>query len=348
MMLGPLSGMLSGQRVAFEAACEAMPRAGVVDGDLSSASKIVTFPFRLILGFISSHGPVYFTSSRSYKGFYGRDLLVILMAWFSGRTLINHLHGNDFYAFRLSVDPLTGWFVDWCYRKIHLSIAPSRRALKQYDRYQNMVLEVVENFFDDSLAETPLKKGDETSLEVVYLSNLIYSKGFTIVVDACDCLRREGRPVHLTLCGAPIGDKNMAVNEIKAYLDGLEGDPSVTIAGTVKGDVKARILSEANVFVLPTTYPTEEAPISILEALAAGCFVVSTDQGSITDMLAGFHGLILPATAKDVAGALRHYWGRNDKMQIAIENREMAKKRYSASAYREKIAQLIESAGKEN
>lgn len=347
LLVGPISGVVSGQSVAFRESGAAIPSAVMVDADFSSARKLLTFPFRLLRGVYSSRGPVYFTSSRSYKGFYARDLLVFLLTWLSRRKLINHLHGSDFSAFRSGVDPLTGLLVDWCYRRVHLSIAPSARALKQYNRYGSMWLEVVENFFDERLSEVSLKKENHDALEVVYLSNLIYTKGYTVAVEACRLLHREGLPVHLTLCGSPIGDNNMSVRDIKKYLEGLVGEAAVSVVGCVRDDAKARVLSEANIFVLPTFYPTEEAPISILEALAAGCYVISTAQGSIPDLLAGFHARVVTPTAEDFARAIREYWGRTDKAQIAIENRERAIKRYSARAYRKKIGQLIESVSKD-
>ena len=344
LMVGPASGVVSGQAVAFRESCAAMPVCVCVDADFSSIRKVLTYPFRLLRAFLVSRGAVYFTSSRSFKGFYGRDLWIIILAWLSHRRLINHLHGSDFERFRLGEDPVMARLVDWAYGKIELSIAPSARALEQYARYPSMRLELVENFFDSNLSEVAFDKERQGMLAIVYLSNLIFTKGFTVAVDACRLLNREGIPAHLTLCGSPIGDSMMSVEDIKNYLNGLQDELLVSVAGSVQGDVKARVLSEAHVFVLPTTYPTEEAPISILEALASGCYVVSTNQGSIPDMLAGFHADVVAPNAEAFAEAIRGYWKRDDKSRIAEENRAEAVKRYSSSAYREKIRRVVESA----
>lgn len=342
-MVGPMSGLVSGQGVSFRESCKAIPDAVCVDASFSTFMRVLSYPSRLVLGFLISRGAVYFTSSRSYKGFYGRDLLIIVLAWLSRRHLINHLHGNDFENFRSNADPLTARLVDWAYRKIRLSIAPSEKALKQYAGYPEMRLEVVENFFDSRLSDVGSEKRRGDVLEIVYLSNLIFTKGFTVAIDTCRLLNSEGIPAHLTLCGSPIGDRAMSVDEIKNYVNDLQHDPTVAVVGSVQGNAKARVLSEAHIFVLPTTYPTEEAPISIPEALSAGCYVVSTVQGSIPEMLVGFHADVVAPKAEAFAEAIREYWKRDDKRQIAKENRAEAVKRYSSSAYREKIRRLVEA-----
>jgi len=57
----------------------------------------------------------------------------------------------------------------------------------------------------------------------------------------------------------------------------------VTIAGKVSGEEKFRLIKSADIFVLPTYYPPEGHPWSIVEAMAAGLPVISTDQGAITE-----------------------------------------------------------------
>ena len=51
------------------------------------------------------------------------------------------------------------------------------------------------------------------------------------------------------------------------------------------GEKKRRLFAEAHVFCLPTYYSYYEGqPISILEAYASGCVVITTDHGGICDI----------------------------------------------------------------
>jgi glycosyltransferase involved in cell wall biosynthesis len=65
--------------------------------------------------------------------------------------------------------------------------------------------------------------------------------------------------------------------------------------GTVHGARKQELLREAHVFCLPTYYPYEGQPISILEAYASGCAVITTDHSGIFDIFAdGVNGYAVP------------------------------------------------------
>jgi glycosyltransferase involved in cell wall biosynthesis len=65
--------------------------------------------------------------------------------------------------------------------------------------------------------------------------------------------------------------------------------------GEIAGNDKARLLISSDIFVFPTCYPYEGHPFVILEAMAAGLPVISTDQGAIREtVLDGLTGFIVP------------------------------------------------------
>jgi len=47
------------------------------------------------------------------------------------------------------------------------------------------------------------------------------------------------------------------------------------------------------IFCLPTYYPNEGQPISILEAMANGCAIVTTDHGGIKDVVTKENGIFV-------------------------------------------------------
>ncbi|MDE4541330.1 glycosyltransferase [Thermoanaerobacterium sp. R66] len=54
------------------------------------------------------------------------------------------------------------------------------------------------------------------------------------------------------------------------------------------------LLLNSDIFILPTYYPNEGQPISIIEAMAAGLPIISTDTGCIADMVIdGYNGFIV-------------------------------------------------------
>ena len=59
----------------------------------------------------------------------------------------------------------------------------------------------------------------------------------------------------------------------------------ITYHGIVEGEAKSKLLSQANVFVLPSYYNIEAQPITIIEAMAYGCAIYATEYRGIPEML---------------------------------------------------------------
>lgn len=344
-MVGPVSGFVTGQLVAFRESCNALcGDCVVVDSAFFGFRSLVTYYPRLILGAINSNGPIYFTSSRSRIGFFFRDLPIFLIGKLARRTLINHLHGNDFDLFRKNLGKISRRLVDFLYSHISISCAPSASLLSQYRIYPSMRKVAIPNFFQEHIAQAPINKTSDGPLEVIFLSNIIYSKGFTIAIEAVELLARIGIPVHLTLCGSPIADKDMSVLEIKKILNDCVHKSHITYLGSVDGDEKLNVLKRAHVFVLPTTYITEASPISILEAFAAGCVVIASPQGAIPEMLTGFHAELQPANAVAFCEALKRVHENMRTERVWIENRMQAVRKFSSNDYRNRIRDLLKNA----
>jgi glycosyltransferase involved in cell wall biosynthesis len=151
---------------------------------------------------------------------------------------------------------------------------------------------------------------------VLFLSNLIESKGYLEAIEAVAQIAQEGTAIELALCGEfranPSDDvrvtsapqaRELALALIRAR--GLEG--RVQLRGTVQGAEKQRALAEAHVFVLPTRYDAEGQPLSVIEAMAHGCAVVATAYRGIPDLVeTGVTGALLPShEPAAIAAALR-------------------------------------------
>ena len=60
-------------------------------------------------------------------------------------------------------------------------------------------------------------------------------------------------------------------------------DGCITFLGPVSGQPKTDLLLDADIFVLPTYYPREGQPWVLIEAMAAGLPIVTTDQAAIRE-----------------------------------------------------------------
>jgi glycosyltransferase involved in cell wall biosynthesis len=142
-------------------------------------------------------------------------------------------------------------------------------------------------------------------LRILYLSNLIVSKGYLDVLRAIDIVvNTECEPgVHLTICGKILNSaddetvlsESERLEELQDFISsrGLQGN--ISYVGIAVGDTKTRLLTESHLFILPTYYYVEALPISILEAMANGSVVITTNFRGIPDMISdGVTGVIVP------------------------------------------------------
>ena len=179
---------------------------------------------------------------------------------------------------------------------------------------------------DDSPA-TPLRltsssaainRSEAASLTVnlLFLSNLIPSKGVYVLLDACKVLMDRGLSFQCNFVGGESKEMDRRVFEEAVKERGLEGH--VLYHGPKYGEEKEHYWSMADVFVQPTY--EDCFPLTILEAMQHGLPVVSTDEGAVPDMVAdGENGFI--CRRKDAEGlaqalerllqdeALRHRMG---------------------------------------
>ena len=128
---------------------------------------------------------------------------------------------------------------------------------------------------------------------ILFLSNMIRSKGVSVLVDACRILKERGIPFQCSLVGALSADYpgDSLSDEIREK--GLEG--CVSYEGPRYGEDKWKAFSDADVFAFPTFYPDECFPLVVLEAMGVGLPVVTTTEGALPEMIReGENGFLCP------------------------------------------------------
>lgn len=129
---------------------------------------------------------------------------------------------------------------------------------------------------------------------LLYLSGMIPTKGYGDVLEAVGVLHRRGVDVQATFAGRwPSREAEAA---FRSRVDALGARERVTHLGGVSDREEVRDLYlRAHAFALPTTYPTEAQPLTILEAMNAGTPVLATAHAAIPEMVEdGRSGLLVP------------------------------------------------------
>lgn len=352
IFVGPLPSPITGQSIAFEAAFLGYSGKKKVLNVTSNSfwgavvvniNVVMTLFFFLIFSKVTK---LYITTSRSRVGFY-RDFICINLASLFGVNVINHLHGADFISFRSQTKGLLRKVVDLTYNKINVSIVLSESMKEQYTSYLKMEIVVIPNFFDkDEIEFRDVNSINGGGVKFLFLSNLIYSKGITHLLKAFKLVsaKYKYKKIELHVAGKSMSDEYLSREEIDKIIDTYRGTDDIYFHGVVRGEEKKRLLSSCDVFVLPSFYCSEAQPISIIEAMASGLYILTTDHNYISDLVSSDEGSLI--NKKDTAAlvsAMSEIIEKSESVwSVRKHNIEFATTHFSKNKYNERVNDILD------
>jgi glycosyltransferase involved in cell wall biosynthesis len=288
---------------------------------------------------------IYFTISESVAGNL-KDLLIYAACAGRLSRMAIHLHGGAGMRVLMHDKPLLAAINRFFLRRLGAIVLLGERHLDILrDLPNRQHVHLVPNFAQDTLFLAPeaieAKFRHTAPLRLLYLSNLIPGKGYLELLAAYESLSPEQRSeLRMDFAGAFENPQDEA--DFRGRIANL---PGVSYHGVVGGANKARLLADAHVFCLPTYYPYEGQPISILEAYASGCSVITTDHSGIFDVFEpGQNGLTVtgrsvPSVAQALAECLAN---PTALLRHAIHNRRQADERFRVATYNFRLASLLQ------
>ena len=309
------------------------------------------FPETLIKILISKADLFYFTISQS-KGGNLRDLIILRVIQAKHKKCVIHLHGG-YYRHLVDRD-LPAWQRKANYRAV--SRADGAIVLSQSLRpiFEGMVSEekifVVPNCVDDACLISDAEFEQKlTALEhkkiwhVLGLSNFMKEKGYPKVLEMAKLEKQRvdagaEKRFHFDFAGKFF--KEADYRDFQNYISENQLQNDITYHGIVSGDAKRKLLKECDIFVLLTRYRNEGQPISILEAMGNGLYILTTDQGGIPDIVKdGENGTVLtPEKEKNLSAVLTNL--RPDA-EISARNRKYVKEHFSEARYLNDISAIF-------
>ncbi len=225
---------------------------------------------------------------------YWRDLAYLVVAKLCGARVLLQKHGGTLQAF-CGTNALFAAFVRATLGMADAIVVLSRAELNEFEgQLEGKTVVLLPNGIDCApyLRFNRPPADPDAPLKLIYVGRLAPRKGLDEILEALAQL--EG-PAELVIAGS--GPDEAKLRQ-RAKALGLEG--RVGFAGPAYGEHKARLLSQADVLLLPSY--SEGLPYALLEAMASGVVPIVTPVGAIPDVVeAGAHGLFVPV--RD-AGAL--------------------------------------------
>lgn len=274
-----------------------------------------------------------------------KDLLILWLLRDKVGRVVLHLHGGSFRvavlersrllkkwneAFLSQVDKVV--ITGHSHKEIFCGIVASQR------------LAVVPNFALPQLFTTTdnirRKFAGVECVRVLYVSGMDPRKGYGRLLDAYLALQPEIRArLRLDFAGRFDDPQEQEVFEAR-----IATSEDISYHGVVNGERKRQLFAQAHVFCLPTGY-LEGQPLTILEAYASGCVVLTTPQPGILDVFVpGVNGQLIstedPALLKENLAAIAAHPERS--LAVALGNFDEAEKNYRADTFREKMIRILE------
>ncbi|MEQ9423183.1 MAG: glycosyltransferase family 4 protein [Cyclobacteriaceae bacterium] len=222
--------------------------------------------------------------------------------------------------------------------------------IDQLSMFHEMEKCVVANSYHHKFDFKEIEKNwDSGMIEVIYHSNIMASKGILLLLAAFQKLLKNGHlKINLTITGDFISDYLMNSDDIKArFINKLteiqeEYPENIHYIGPVDLNQKVEMLNKSHVFVLPTFHKGEAIPLTILEAMRSGLYIITTDHNYLPEIINKTNGeLIKPNDLDSLYTSLEHLPSSTSLAEIGENNKVIASQIYSEKLFIDNVADVL-------
>lgn len=355
LFIAPLPPPINGQSIAAELLFDNLLKR--VDVDIVNMSKtthkdgLTSFTrvlevFRFLMKvkkYKNSADVIYLHISESLFGNL-KDLLIYFLCRNKLHKFYIHLHGGSFGNQILKNNTLLARVNAYFLKRINgvIVLGPSHRVYFEKYLHSSKIHSIPNFYLPEFLIEREkiLKKFDSPKkVNFLFLSNMIPKKGYLNLLNAFILLDKSLKErIQIDFAG----HFNSPMEE-NVFREKIKDLTNVSYHGVVSGVAKIKLLANANVFVLPTSY-SEGQPISILEAYASGCAVIVTMSGGIPDIFKqDINGFALANdTPNEIAKSIKYCIDKTGEVKaMALTNHSISKTFYSADTHVKMLLDLL-------
>ena len=325
-----------------------------------SVVKVCDYCFILIKFFcvllLNSRQTVYLTTAQSKVGFV-RDYFIIHLAKLFKNKIIAHQFGANYAGFYNSQTPFIQKKIRNTLNTVNKIIVEGDFTKEQFKFIPDYKTKVysLPNGLPEKIDSSKINAKEllpDQPIRLIYLSNLIETKGFWDVLEAVKTLVNiEKIDVEAIFSGKfldSVDDTKFrnAQEARKAFFMYIEDNNLqnhlVYLEG-LYGMEKAKQFMKSNFFLLPSYYINEGQPVSVLEALAYGCVPIVTDYRLISSMVNNDNGFFVsPKSPNEIVKIIKDL-SKNPRLykQYSQSAINYYLENFTAEKYTEKLIRLF-------
>lgn len=297
----------TGQAVMFDGVVASARQSGIKIDVIDISSRFYCGKFGRILDYVyvlsklifmlltTRYNLIYIITAQSKFGFY-RDYLMIKICGLFKLKVITHQYGGNYRQLLDIIDSrdlrrlksMLGYV-----SKIIVEGNYMKEQFAFYEEYESKIIVIPNGLPVEGANICKEKKWcADKPFKILYLSNLIFSKGYFDVLRSVDLLvNKYKRDVECLFAGKFLTSSDDVKKGIsnKESFDSFIEEKGLTnrvrYCPGLYGEEKDKVFYESNVFTLPSYYINEGQPVSIIEAMAYGCVPIVTEFRHIPMMV---------------------------------------------------------------
>jgi len=278
-------------------------------GGLRKVFRFLSILGKVLKQLISFRPQLGYVAITAKGGAFYKDTLVVMLFKLFRVKLVYHLHNKGVSTRQEK------WFNNLLYHFVFKNADVILLSKYLYPDIRKYVPESRVYYCPNGIPENQVESGkckvkSSGPVEILFLSNLIESKGVFVLLKACKILQNKKLNFHCAFVGG-IGD--VSEQQFKSKVVELKLADNVHYAGKKFGKEKEEAFVHADIFAFPTYYET--FGLVNLEAMQYSIPIVSTFEGGIPDVIDdGVTGFLVP---QKNAQALA------EKLEILIQNSDL-------------------------
>jgi glycosyltransferase involved in cell wall biosynthesis len=281
---------------------------------------------------------VYFQISPHGFAFY-RDLLYVSLIKLFRVKILYHIHGKGM--------------------KVHVKNKNKKRLYtfafhrEEVICLSNLLKGDIEDFFDGKIhivnngipamsknEISQIQKIDNRNVRILFLSNLIKSKGIVDYVDALEILKDRDVSFEANIIGATA---DVTVRELNDYIKQKNLEAFINYKGSKYGTDKNEIIANSDVLVYPTF--NDAFPLVLIEAMQFSIPVIATYEGAIPeivdDSITGY--LVEKNAPQQIAEKLKFLIENPEQRKaMGMAGREKFEEKYTLKVFENNLLKLFD------
>ena len=224
----------------------------------------IFFYFNFLRCFLN-YNIFYIVPGHTFLGMWRFYFIIKILKIFKKKIIIHH-HGYGIYYIIKNNSFLKNIFIG---KKV-INIILTKDLKKKFDEIDKRFNTItIKNF---STFKFSKKKKINKKLRILFFSNFMKEKGFESFVKLAKLFPK----FKFTICG---GENQWSKNILRKNFS-----PNINNLGFLSSK-KKDVYWNSDIFILPTYYKTEGVPISLLDAMASSCAIITTFHNGIPETI---------------------------------------------------------------